>query len=83
MGLIEDVLLKAAGIPVAKIIAILRAGAAAVPEFSEDAEAIIAKIQAGTALDNVARIAVLVPTEIANVFQGNIDPRPDQPSNAA
>ena len=83
MGLISDVLLKSAGLPIARIIAILSAGGKAVPEFSADADSIIAKLEMAATLDNVARIAVLVPTELANVFQGKIDPRPDQPSNAA
>jgi len=81
MGLIEDILFKSAGLPLARIIEILRAGAAAVPEFADDAESIIAKISA--APEGIGRVALLVPAEVANVLQGRIDPRPDQPSNAA
>lgn len=80
---LSDLLLKAAGLPINRVIAILSAGAKAVPEFAADAQTIISKLEVAGSLENVARLAVLVPAEAKDILSGKIDPRPDSPSHAA
>jgi hypothetical protein len=70
-------------LPAAKLIEILRAGGAASPDLAAAAEAIIAKLEAAIPLGNLIVVAEALPRELANIAQGKLDPRPDQPSNAA
>lgn len=77
-----ELLQRAAGAPVAKLIEILRAGAAAAPDLADEAEAIIRALQEAIPVSNLVAIAEALPREIADIAQGKIDPR-DHPSDAA
>lgn len=79
---ILDLLSKAAGFPTSKLIEILRAFAAAVPDSAAEVNAIIAKLEAAIPLDNLISVAEALPRELANIAQGIIEPR-DHPSDAA
>ena len=73
---------KAAGIPAATLVALLELLAAAQPEVAEQVASIIAKLKAAIPVNNLVAVAEALPSEIANIAQGKIDPR-DHPSDAA
>ena len=82
MPTFTDILWKSAGLSADKLIAILTAAAAAVPELEAEAKEIIAKIKAARIEENLVALAVVVPSELKNILQGRIDPR-SHPSDAA
>lgn len=76
-----DILIKA-GLAAPRLIEILRAAAEKFPDYAAEITDIIAKIEAAIPQSNLIAIAEALPREIANIAQGNLDPR-DHPSDLA
>ena len=78
---ILEAIAKWAGVSAPKLVQLIEAGAAALPDLAPEAQAIIAKLgEAGTPA-NLANLASAVISEIPNIAQGNLDPR-RHPSSA-
>jgi len=78
---ILDVLEKA-GLAVNPLRAVLGKVGDALPDLKDEADAILAKLDAPVALENLAALAVAVPAELAEIVKGKVDPR-EHPSDAA
>lgn len=75
-------ILKKAGLAVEPLRKVLGAVGDALPDLKNEADGILAKLDAPVALENLVELAAVLPGEIKNIAQGKIDPRVN-PSNAA
>jgi hypothetical protein len=76
-----DILIKA-GLAGSGLIALLRKAAEQAPDLAPAINKLIDDLLAVVSQDNLVRLATVLPREIADIFQGKIDPR-DNPSNLA
>lgn len=76
-----DVLIKA-GLAVGGLIAMLRKLAEQFPDYAPAINKYVDELLSVVTQDNLVRLATVLPREIADIFQGKIDPR-DNPSNLA
>lgn len=72
---ILEALARAAGLAPEKLLAVLNAGAEAVPDAADGVATLVAKISAPLSLENLAAVGAAVIGEIPNVLRGELDPR--------
>lgn len=77
-----DLLVRAGGLPAAKLLEVLQWVIVNAPDLADEARQIMDKLNAAVPLENLLSVAAILPTEIANIAAGKIDPR-DHPSDAA
>lgn len=77
MGALSSILWKSVGLPLDKLVAVLSAAKAALPELEADINAILAKLSdpALKSEESIAALALVVGTEVKDILSGKIDPR--------
>lgn len=75
-----DVLIRAGAAGV-NLVALLRKVAAAAPDLAPEAQRWIDALESSVSQSNLVSLAATLPTEIANIAKGQIEPR-DHPSDA-
>jgi hypothetical protein len=76
-----DILIKA-GLAGSGLIALLRKAATQAPDLAPALNKLIDELLAVVDQDNLVKLATVLPQEIANIFQGKIDPK-SHPSDLA
>ena len=79
---ILDLLLKAAGAPVARLIEVLEAAAVKAPDLAGEIGGIVAALKSAASTENLVKLASELPAEIANIARGKLAPR-DHPRDLA
>jgi len=79
---ILDILTKGAGIPADTVRRLILAGAKAVPDLADEAQALIDKLDATLTSEKLIALGAEIMTEANDIAHGKIDPR-DHPSDAA
>lgn len=78
---IAALLAKAAGIPVAAIEMLIQAGAAAAPEFSDEAAKLIAWMDTAVTPEALVKFGAVLFSEASDIAHGQIHPA-DHPSDS-
>ncbi len=71
---ILDILTKAAGAPIGKLVSVLEAVKAKAPDLAGEIDDILAALNAAASTESLVARAQALPAEIANIAQGRIDP---------